>query len=122
MDVKLGLPNPFTSKRTAWGWDTTLGAAGLVGGEAKASLYGGAGASYSFPIGKTHVTAKTMSAIRHAFATVKILADLISLSPLGLLRDIVAAFTGDVASDAEAALAGAVTTHVVKPPAGAAAG
>ncbi|TMB61445.1 MAG: hypothetical protein E6J51_12160, partial [Chloroflexi bacterium] len=54
MDVKLGVPNPFTSKRTAWGWDTSLGVTGMGGAGAYAGLFGGLGISYSFPIGKAH--------------------------------------------------------------------
>jgi hypothetical protein len=120
-DVKAGLPNPFTSSRTAFGWDTTVGISGQAGAGGELAGYVGAGLSYSFPIGKTHMSAKTMDAIRQAFGVVKILLDLISLSPLGLIRDIIALARVNVASDAQAELTNGVTQHVVKLPPGAAA-
>jgi hypothetical protein len=118
MDVKLGLPNPFTSQRTAWGWDTTVGVSRLVGAAGKAGVYGGVGVSYSFPIGKAHFTATTMEKIRIAAGSVKILADILSLSPLGLLRDIIALARGSVGPDAQATMTNAVTSWSLPAPPG----
>ena len=91
-DVTVSAANPFTSQRTAWGWDTTVGASGLVGAKEEVAGYAGAGISYSFPIGKTHVAHDTMEAIRINFGIQKIMMDIMSISPLGLLRDAIALF------------------------------
>jgi hypothetical protein len=116
MDVKIGVPNPFTTERTAWGWDTTAGVAGLAGAGVKAGGYLGAGVSYSFPIGKSHFQHDTMEKIRVAAGVVKILADIISLSPLGLLRDIIALSRGGAAPDAQTTMTSAVTSWSLPAP------
>ena len=108
-DVKVGYANPFSTERQAWGWDSTVAASGLAGAGAKAQIYGGLGVSYSFPIGKTHFDAATMEKIRIAAGVVKIFSDIISLSPLGLLRDIIALAGGHVAADAQPQMSQAVT-------------
>jgi hypothetical protein len=117
-DVNVSLPNPFTTKRTAWGWDTTAGLYGLGGGGAKAGLYGGAGISYSYPIGKTHLSSETMNAIRINAGIVKILLDIMSLSPLGLIRDAVGLFGSHVAPDAQGQMSQAATSWAMPAPPG----
>ncbi len=118
-DVTVSLPNPFTTKRTAWGWDTTLGVYGLGGGGAKAGVYGGAGVSYSYPIGKTHLSSDTMNAIRINAGIVKILLDIMTMSPLGLLRDAVGLFGSHVAPDAQTQMTNAATSWALPAPPGA---
>jgi len=85
--VNAGVPNPLAAGRSAWGWDTSVGVAGLVGEGGKAGVYGGLGASYSFPIGKTHFDATTMAMTRIIFGLIKMLGDVETGSPLGLIRD-----------------------------------
>ena len=86
-DVNLGVPNPFAAGRSAWGWDTTLGASGLVGGGGKAGVYGGLGVSYSFPVGKAHFSPTTMAIVRTVFGLQKVIGDVMTLSVLGAIRD-----------------------------------
>jgi hypothetical protein len=112
------LPNPFTSERVAWGWDTTLGVTGRVGEEAEAGVFAGAGVSYSIPLGMTSFTHDTMEKIRISLAVVKILGDTISLSPLGLIRDIVALVNVEAAPDAKPVITNAVTKWTVPMPPG----
>jgi hypothetical protein len=109
-DVKVSYANPFSTERQAWGWDTTFGVSGLEGAGLKAQGYLGAGVSYSFPIGKTHWDAETMEKIRISAGVVKILSDIQSFSPLGLLRDIIALARGHVATDVQPPMTQAVTS------------
>lgn len=88
-DVKLGVPNPFAAGRSAWGWDTTVGASGLVGAAGRAGVYGGVGISYSFPVGKAHFSGTTMAIIRTVFGLVKVIGDIYTLSILGAIRDLI---------------------------------
>jgi hypothetical protein len=117
-DVTVSAPNPFTSERTAWGWDTTVGVSGLAGATGKVAGYGGAGISYSFPIGKTHVAHETMEAIRINFGITKIMLDIMSLSPLGLLRDAIALFRVHAAPDAQTHMTHAATDWSLPTPPG----
>jgi hypothetical protein len=117
-NLGIGVPNPFTSQHVAWGWDTTLSVAGLIGEEGQLGVFGGAGISYSIPIGKKNFSHDTMEKIRIAFAIVKILADVISISPLAVLRDIVALNTVEAAPDANAVITNAVTKWTVPMPPG----
>ena len=80
------LPNPFQARQTT-GWDTTVSVSGVAGAEGKLGVYGGAGVSYSFPLGKTHLDADTMRAIRITVGFLKLTADVASISPLGFIRD-----------------------------------
>jgi hypothetical protein len=118
MEIGVSVPNPFTTARTAWGWDTTVGVTGLAGGAAVAGVYGGAGVSYSFPLGKAHFSAATMNEIRWAVGINKILLDFMSLSPLALIRDIVALARGGVAADTEPAMTRGVTDWAIPLPPG----
>ncbi len=81
------LANPF-GQRAAWGWDTTLGVAGYGGAKVQAGVYAGAGVSYSFPIGKVHMDPQTMAAIRATVGFLKLTMDVVSISPLGFIRDV----------------------------------
>jgi hypothetical protein len=112
------LPNPFTSERVAWGWDTTVGVTGRAGEGFEAGVFGGAGISYSFPLGMTHFNHDTMEKIRISLGIVKILGDAISLSPLGLLRDAIALANVEAAPDAKPTITHAVTKWTVPMPAG----
>ncbi len=116
------LPNPF-QRRQAWGWDTTVGVAGYAGAEAKAGVYGGIGVSYSFPIGKTHLDADTMRAIRITVGILKLAADAMTLSPLGFIRDALglAAMAGEHDSVAQE-MTNAVTDWAIPMPPGVAVG
>ena len=117
-DVTVSAPNPFTSQRTAWGWDTTVGVSGLAGAKEEVAGYVGAGISYSFPIGKTHLAHDTMEAIRINFGIAKIMMDIMSLSPLGLLRDAVALFRVQAAPDAQTQMTHAATDWSLPAPPG----
>ena len=94
--MRPGLPTGFTdfSQRQAWGWDTTLSVAALEGAQAEGGVYGGLGISYSVPLGKSHFTPQTMTLIRVAFGLAKIVGDVMTLSPLGLARDILGVAPG----------------------------
>ena len=60
----------------------------MVGGaEAQVGVYGGVGASYSFPLGKTHMDPATMHTIRIVTGFMKLVGDVETLSPLGFIRD-----------------------------------
>lgn len=111
------LPYPF-SGRTAWGWDTTASVAGHGGAKAGAGVYGGAGVSYSIPLGKTHFSADTMNMIRIQVGINKILADMITASPLSLIRDVWALWHGKVAPDTKPAMTNAVNKWTVPMPTG----
>jgi outer membrane protein OmpA-like peptidoglycan-associated protein len=113
--VHPSIPNPFTSQRTAWGWDTTVGGGALGGAEGAAGLYGGVGVSYSFPVGKTHVEEETMKAIRIAVGEFKMIADVMSISPLGFFRDLMGVMT-PVAHEAAPAIGGAATSFSMPTP------
>ncbi len=80
------IPFPLQSKQ-AWGWDTTVGLAGYGGEGAKAGFYGGMGVSYSLPIGKARLTPDTMKAIRITLGFMKLAGDVMTISPLGFIRD-----------------------------------
>jgi hypothetical protein len=114
--VHLGsLPNPFTSKRTAWGWDTTVSGS-IIGGEAGAAgVYLGAGISYSIPLGKTHLSAETMRTIRTAVGFFKLIGDFMTISPLGFIRDLYG-MGQPVAADAAPAIGGAATSFSMPAP------
>lgn len=88
--VSQGIPTGFLDfrQRQAWGWDTTLSVAALEGAQARGGVYGGAGVSYSLPLGKTSFSPHTMTLIRAAFGLAKIVGDVMTLSPLGLARDL----------------------------------
>lgn len=94
--MRPGLPTGFVdfSQRQAWGWDTTLSVAALEGAQAQGGVYGGLGISYSVPLGKSHFTPQTMTLIRVAFGLAKIVGDVMTLSPLGLARDILGVAPG----------------------------
>jgi hypothetical protein len=116
----LSLPNPFQAKQ-AWGWDTTFGVTGYGGAEAKAGVYGGAGVSYSLPLGKTHMDAETMQAIRLNVGFLKLVADIASMSPLGFVRDALGlAAMSSQARAVESEIINAVTSWVIQLPPGAA--
>jgi hypothetical protein len=116
----LSLPNPFQAKQ-AWGWDTTVGATGYGGVGAKAGVYGGAGISYSLPLGKTNFDADTMRAIRLNVGFLKLVADIASLSPLGFIRDALGlAAMSSEARSVETEIINAVTSWVIQLPPGAA--
>ena len=59
-----------------------------------------------------------MESIRQAVGMVKIWADIMSLSPLGLLRDIIALRGGHVAADAHPKMSQAVTSWALPVPPG----
>ncbi len=80
------LPNPFQARQTT-GWDTTASASFVVGAEAQVGGYLGLGASYSFPLGKTHLDPATMHTIRILTGFMKLVGDVETLSPLGFIRD-----------------------------------
>jgi len=118
-DVNLALPNPFQA-RQAWGWDTNLGVTGYAGAEAKLGAYGGLGVSYSFPLGKTHLSADTMQAIRISVGFLKLTADAMTISPLGFIRDVLGLIAmSSEARGVESELANAVTSWAIETPAGA---
>ncbi|HET8951191.1 MAG TPA: hypothetical protein VFN44_11795, partial [Solirubrobacteraceae bacterium] len=109
------LPGAITGERTAWGWDTTVSGSGLAGAEGAAGVYGGFGISYSIPIGKTHVQPDTMQAIRSAVGVFKMIADVITISPLGFIRDAFGYFT-PVADTAAGEVGGAATNFSMPTP------
>jgi hypothetical protein len=109
------LPGAISGERTAWGWDTTASGTALAGAEGAAGVYGGLGVSYSFPIGKTHLQPDTMQAIRTAVGAWKMLADLVTVSPLGLIRDAMGFFT-PVAQTAQGEVGGAATSFSMPTP------
>jgi len=108
------LPMPF--QRAAWGWDTTVGAGGLAGAEGAAGVYAGIGLSYSIPLGKVHMQADTMQKIRSAVGYFKLAGDVLTLSPLGFIRDLIG-LNVPVAPDATAAIGGAATSWTLPRPA-----
>jgi hypothetical protein len=108
-------PAPFNSERTAWGWDTTASGSALAGAEGAAGVYGGVGVSYSFPIGKTHLQPDTMQAIRSAVGVWKMLGDLITVSPLGFIRDAMGFYT-PVAQTAQGEIGSAATSFSMPTP------
>jgi hypothetical protein len=79
-------PNPFQARQTT-GWDTTASVSVVGGAEAQVGGYLGLGASYSFPLGKTHLDPATMHTIRILTGFMKLLGDVETLSPLGFIRD-----------------------------------
>jgi outer membrane protein OmpA-like peptidoglycan-associated protein len=113
--VAIPLPNPFQAKQ-AWGWDTTVSAAGLAGAAGAAGVYGGAGLSYSIPLGKTHLSHDTMQQIRAAVGFFKLLGDIMSVSPLGFIRDLFGV-AQPVAADGATAIGGAATSWSMPAPA-----
>ncbi len=116
----LQLPNPFQAKQ-AWGWDTTVGVTGYAGAGAKAGVYGGAGISYSIPLGKTHFDADTMRAIRLNVGFLKLVADIASMSPLGFIRDALGlAAMSSEARSVETEIINAITSWAIDLPPGAA--
>jgi hypothetical protein len=116
----LSLPNPFQAKQAS-GWDTTFGVTGYGGAEAKAGVYGGAGVSYSLPLGKTHMDAETMQAIRLNVGFLKLVADVASMSPLGFVRDALGlAAMNSQARAVESEIINAITSWVIQLPPGAA--
>jgi len=116
----LQLPNPFQAKQ-AWGWDTTVGVTGYAGAGAKAGVYGGAGVSYSIPLGKTHFDADTMRAIRLNVGFLKLVADIASMSPLGFIRDALGlAAMSSQARAVETEIINAIGRWVIELPPGAA--
>ena len=81
------LPNPFQARQTT-GWDTTVSAVGRRRApRASSACTAALGVSYSFPLGKTHLDADTMRAIRITVGFLKLTADVASISPLGFIRD-----------------------------------
>ena len=88
--VDPSIPNPFTSEKAAWGWDTTIGVGGGGGANAQAGVYGGITTGFAFPIGKASFDPFTMKLIRIAVGLYKLFNDVITGSPLGFIRDAVA--------------------------------
>ena len=109
-------PAPPTTSRAAWGWDTTVSASALGGEGGALGVYGGVGISYSVPLGKVHMQAETMQRIRTAVGYFKLVADVLSLSPLGFIRDLMG-LDVPVAPDATAAIGGAATSWSLPRPA-----
>ena len=115
-------PNPLASGRQAWGWDTSASVAGGGGAEASAAGYGGLTAGYAVPIGKTAVSPLAMGAIRVVVGLAKVFGDLVTGSPLALIRDGVALGVYGIEEVAGVSITKPILDWAIPMPAGAGAG
>ncbi|HUG48088.1 MAG TPA: hypothetical protein VMP67_06710 [Candidatus Limnocylindria bacterium] len=118
--IEPSLPNPFTSQRTAWGWDTNVGIAGKGGAQVQAGVYGGITAGYAIPLGKAAFSPFTMSLIRIVVGLYKLINDVLTGSPLAFIRDAVALGVWGVEQVVGESITNAVLDWAVPMPAGAA--